>query len=34
MVIFVGSDGNERIRLRLLGFEEAARFRQRMKAIP
>jgi len=33
MVVFIGSDGNERIRLRLLGFEEAARFRQRMKAV-
>jgi len=33
-VVFVGADGNERIRIRLMGFEEAARFRQRMKAVP
>lgn len=33
-VVFVGADGNERIRIRLMGFEGAARFRQRMKAVP
>jgi thiol:disulfide interchange protein len=32
-VIFVGPDGNERIRLRMMGYEEASRFRQRMEAV-
>jgi thiol:disulfide interchange protein DsbD len=33
-VVFIGADGNERVRIRLMGFEEAARFRQRMQAVP
>lgn len=32
-VVFVGADGSERVRLRMMGFEEAARFRQRIKAV-
>ena len=32
-VAFIGSDGNERVRIRMMGFEEAARFRQRMEAV-
>ncbi len=32
-VVFIASDGNERVRIRLMGFEEAARFRQRMEAV-
>lgn len=32
-VVFIGADGNERIRLRMIGYEEAARFRQRMAAV-
>ncbi len=31
-VVFIGADGNERIRLRMMGYEEASRFRQRMAA--
>jgi len=33
-VVFIGADGNERIHIRLIGYEEAARFRQRMAAVP
>lgn len=32
-VVFIGSDGKERPLVRLMGFEEAARFRQRMQAV-
>lgn len=32
-VVFIGKDGEERTKLRLLGFEEAARFRKRMAAV-
>jgi len=32
-VVFINSEGSERVRLRLMGFEEAARFRQRMQAV-
>lgn len=32
-VVFIGEDGQERVRLRLIGFEEAARFRQRLQAV-
>ena len=32
-VVFIDSTGSERVRLRMIGVEEAARFRQRMKAV-